>query len=176
MLKNIFKKCFISILVLLVILFIGMTNSQAMSNTIIEVDGETDLAFEPGRLMKYDKETNTTTEVNMEEINSLLGNSNRSGSMFLEGSSQYNGNFIKDEPSMRLTDNRQAVGNQINSFPYNNVLNIIMDSNGKKFERFDLKPGDKIRITASPKKMYFTYEDDGTIILDGVFKLVLFTE
>ncbi len=72
MLKNIFKKCFISILVLLVILFIGMTNSQAMSNTIIEVDGETDLAFEPGRLMKYDKETNTTTEVNMEEINSLI--------------------------------------------------------------------------------------------------------
>lgn len=57
-----------------------------------------------------------------------------------------------------------------------NVLNIIMDSNGKKFERFDLKSGDKIRITASPKKMYFTYEDDGTIILDGVFKLVLFTE
>lgn len=57
-----------------------------------------------------------------------------------------------------------------------NVLNIIKDSNGKKFERFDLKPGDKIRITASPKKMYFTYEDDGTIILDGVFKLVLFTE
>ena len=57
-----------------------------------------------------------------------------------------------------------------------NVLNIIRDSNGKKFERFDLKSGDKIRITASPKKMYFTYEDDGTIILDGVFKLVLFTE
>lgn len=57
-----------------------------------------------------------------------------------------------------------------------NMLNIIKDSNGKKFERFDLKPGDKIRITTSPEKMYFTYEDDGTIILDGVFKLVLFTE
>ena len=126
MLKNIFKKCFISILVLLVILFIGMTNSQAMSNTIIEVDGETDLAFEPGRLMKYDKETNTTTEVDMSEVLNTLNNRPKSNYISKDIVSIGESTNIINEnyPQPLLTDNRVAVGSMINNFPYSAICRI----------------------------------------------------
>lgn len=52
------------------------------------------------------------------------------------------------------------------------VLKSVKDSNGKSFDRYSLKNGDKIKITASPKKLHIIYED-GLYIMDGITKLEL---
>ena len=52
------------------------------------------------------------------------------------------------------------------------VLKSVKDSNGESFDRFTLKNGDKIKITASPKKLHISPEDEWNI-MDGITKLKL---
>ena len=53
------------------------------------------------------------------------------------------------------------------------VLKSVKDRNGNEFDRFTLKQGDKIKITASPKKLHLTTYGDGVFNLDGITKLEL---
>ena len=53
------------------------------------------------------------------------------------------------------------------------VLKSVKDRNGNEFDRFTLKQGDKIKITASPKKLHLTTYGDGLFNLDGITKLEL---
>lgn len=52
------------------------------------------------------------------------------------------------------------------------VLKSVIDSNGKSFDRFTLKNGDRIKITASPKKLQI-YPEKYWNIMDGIIKLEL---
>ena len=55
------------------------------------------------------------------------------------------------------------------------ALKSVKDRNGNEFDRYTLKQGDKIKITASPKKLHLTQDayDDKVINLDGITKLEL---
>ena len=54
------------------------------------------------------------------------------------------------------------------------ALKVVKNKNVKDFDRFDLKYGDKIKVTASPKKLQLFYDDNSNIvIMDGIVKLEL---
>ena len=53
------------------------------------------------------------------------------------------------------------------------VLKKKKKKNGNEFDRYTLKQGDKIKITASPKKLHLTTYGDGLFNLDGITKLEL---
>lgn len=128
MMKNCCKKIFVILLLSLCIsssFFIIKTQASEIPQSAISEVDENPIS-EKGRLMKYDKETNTTTEVDMSEVLNTLNNRPKSNYISKDIVSIGESTNIINEnyPQPLLTDNRVAVGSMINNFPYSAICRI----------------------------------------------------
>jgi len=56
------------------------------------------------------------------------------------------------------------------------VFEVAKDTNGKDIDKFKLKSGNKIKVTANPKKLEFYHYSKDFTVLDGLVRLEFVSE